>query len=278
VQLALEDPQRTPEQRFDLRQRETELLDKHWRYLLGPLADYIADRHSLNNRVTFRRGWLDSVRLGLFGSGLAQAFVEMPHLSLLRSVRLVGIIPHRPEDGLDPHETLTLLRPLGRLLHLRSLSLGDHEGDVGLRPFDFAELGDFLNQFPQLEELNLNIVGAEEALWGLTPRMLRVLRLDHFRFGEVGVGYLLAMPLFHSLHTLQIWNARIPDAGARAFARHLHTRSLRSLDLSFNWLTPTGIEILEGVCQNLRADYQLTPETDLDYLAEQPDPYGGEWE
>jgi hypothetical protein len=32
------------------------------------------------------------------------------------------------------------------------------------------------------------------------------------------------------------------------------------------------------VCQNLRADYQLTPETDLDYLAEQPDPYGGEWE
>jgi uncharacterized protein (TIGR02996 family) len=278
VQLALEDPQHSSEHRASLRQREAELLDRHWGTFLGPFADFVSDPHALENRVTFRRGWIDSIRIGLFGSGLAHALAQTPGLQLLRSIRLLSIIPDRPAEGLDPREALAKLAPLAALPHLRSLSLGDHEGDAGLRPFGFPDVGDFLPRFRQLEELNLNILEAEEHLWNLSLPSLRVLRLDRFRLGQAGVAYLLAMPLFNTLHTLQIWNGRIPDASARGFARHLHTRSLRSLDLSFNWLSSAGIELLEGVCQNLRAEYQLTPETDVDYLAEQPEPFDGGWE
>ena len=278
VQLALEDPERTPEQRFDLHQREGELLDRHWRSLLGPLADYIADRHSLENRVTFRRGWIDSIRLGLLGIELAEALVHTPNLSLLRSVRLVDLIPHPPGTGFDPDLALIRLQSLSQLPNLRSLSIGDHEGDAGLRPFSDPEIGEFVHCFRQLEELNLNIVGAEPSLLSIQIPALRVLRLDRFRFGDTGVDWLLTAPFFTSLHTLQVWNGRLTDTGARALARHLHTRSLKLLDVSFNWLTSTGIDALESVCKNLRAEYQLTPETDVDFLAEQADPYGGDWE
>ncbi|MFQ3651692.1 MAG: TIGR02996 domain-containing protein [Gemmataceae bacterium] len=271
VQLALEAPQCTPEQRRDLSQRESDLLDRHWSSFLGPLADYIVDRNSLDNRVTFRRGWVDSIRVGLLDRGLARALVEMPNRQLLRSLRLIRILSNRCEGRPDPREALGELAKLTNVPRLRSLSLGDHEGDGGMRAFGFPEVGEFLRCFAWVEELNLNVTHAEDQLRSLSLPSLKILRLDQFRLGDEGLTELLQSPWFTQLRSLQIWNARITDFGAAHLAFHPHTPQLDLLDLSFNWLSEAGIERLNSVCNAFRAEYQLSAETDLENLADQPD-------
>jgi len=270
VQLALEDWQLPALQRQELRRREAELLDRHWRQLLGSLVDFIADRHSLHNAVQFRRGWLDSIRLGLLGTELAHALVHTPNLQLLRSLRLIDIIPHRPEEGLDPAEALNLLSQLHSLPHLRSLSLGDHEGDAGFRSFSWPQIQGVLQRFSHVEELNLNVRNAENQLLGIDFPSLKVLRLDRFRLGDQGLVSLMQAEWFSQLRILQIWNGHLTDSSVHLLLPWLRTHPLHLLDLSFNWLSESALQLLQEVCEEFRAEYQLTPETDVEYLDEQP--------
>jgi len=270
VQLALEDGQRLAWQREELRRREGELLDRHWRQLLGPLADYVADRHTLNNRVQFRRGWLDSIRLGLFDTELAHALVRTPNLQLLRSLRLIDTIPHRPAEGLDPAEALQIFCQVQTLPHLRSLSLGDHEGDAGFRSFSWPQIQGVLQGFSHVEELNLNVRDAENQLLGIDFPSLKVLRLDRFRLGDQGLVALMQAEWFSQLKILQIWNGHLTDSSVYLLLPWLRTHPLHLLDLSFNWLSESALQLLQEVCEEFRAEYQLTPETDVEYLDEQP--------
>src|SRR5687767_13635824 len=63
VQLALEDARLPPAERDQLQGRERELLTKHRREWLGPLATWVfSPEEEPRSFARFRRGWVDRVR------------------------------------------------------------------------------------------------------------------------------------------------------------------------------------------------------------------------
>lgn len=105
VQLALEDPRRTPEERQRLRGREQELLDRHQREWIGEAADVLLNHPDTpagtfqrlfglqyytpgGSRFGFARGWLDTLVLPRFSTGLAEALGRCPTIRLLRHLTI----------------------------------------------------------------------------------------------------------------------------------------------------------------------------------------------
>src|SRR5207244_4361932 len=88
VQLALEDPRRSTAERNELRKRELELLAAHQAEWIGDAADLFVptkDLAALGERFGvslyrnddfafgFARGWLDTLELPRFSTGIAEA-------------------------------------------------------------------------------------------------------------------------------------------------------------------------------------------------------------
>jgi lambda repressor-like predicted transcriptional regulator len=75
---------------------------------------------------------------------------------------------------------------------------------------------------------------------------------------------LVGSQVWQKLRVLQIWGGRFDDKGAKALAKCKALKNLTFLDLSFNWLTATGIAALRKTGVNLVAEHQLTSSTDTD--------------
>src|SRR5262245_30098562 len=73
VQIALEDDRRPPSERKRLAARVGELLEAHRDEWLGPLATHFPPGEGLLNVVTFRRGWIDAVRVHTLTVEVARA-------------------------------------------------------------------------------------------------------------------------------------------------------------------------------------------------------------
>jgi uncharacterized protein (TIGR02996 family) len=99
VQLALEDERLPAPQRRKLAARERQLLKKHQRDWLGPLAKFLLDHdtsyidtdifpgtQSLSHR--WRRGFLDAIHAEFLDRRLAHALLDMPGPCLLRELRI----------------------------------------------------------------------------------------------------------------------------------------------------------------------------------------------
>lgn len=106
VQLGLEDTRLPAERRAELKRREKELLAAHQVEWLGPFARLFGG--GARNDCTWRRGWLDEVRIGSLGEDEARLLRGCPAARLLRSLnlphvrhRLVQQRGHDEEDEED---------------------------------------------------------------------------------------------------------------------------------------------------------------------------------
>lgn len=260
VQLALEGTASATDERRELQRREAELLELHRTEWLGAFADRVGE--PLHHNACFRRGWIDTLRIGTLTDQLARLLANATELRLLRRLTIVGAVQRF-------HAQNSALTPLYDAIcfgNVRSFSLGDVEGEAAFRSFPFTvPLNELIRPMPRLQELHLNAVEGETAflLHSKLPP-LRVLRLERVRLGDDGLNALTFMPGLDRLKVLQIWNARFTDRGARTLALWPTVKRLDLLDVSFNWLTPQGIAVLRRTCPHVVASYQMTQADDID--------------
>ncbi|HEY7155909.1 MAG TPA: TIGR02996 domain-containing protein [Gemmataceae bacterium] len=264
VQLALEDPQRTAEERRELERRERELLTEHERKWLGILADELlgpADEPWESSgegvrpyEIRFVRGWLDRIarpeidgfrRGGLLGRLLYKA----PESRLLREV----ILEYDEGD-------------VKRLLHspylgnLRIFQLGESDDASGLGSHRCEALPDFVAILPRLEKMRLFVRGYDPAKLFALPNLtsLRVLQIHNLEERhplEVLAENAALSNLTHLLlHPHASRDVLIGLAGVRAVIQSPHLRSLTHLQLRCSDLGDVGCTeiVTSGILKRLK--------------------------
>jgi uncharacterized protein (TIGR02996 family) len=193
VQLALEDPVRSPDERARLRARESNLLANYSREWLGDPGRFLVGDWSGEDRpfdYRFARGWLDLVRVLPAPDAFFAALARAPEARLLRRLEVVYDMRYHPfdfdqfldgvnaaltdeEHANEIYEQANILPPLiqsNHLTNLRVFKLGF--SDTGERlghstmvdPFGACtvhQLTALLGKCPRLEELYLNTAVAE---------------------------------------------------------------------------------------------------------------------
>jgi len=195
VQLALEDPERTPEERQELERRERELLTKHQREWLGILADELLGPikepwESLDVRwyqIHFVRGWLNRIVRFLHHkrpSNLGGLLFKAPECRLLRELVLHFI-------------DLADVRAVVQSPHLQSLThLQLH----------WSDLGD---------------VGCTEIVTSSILKRVKVLDLRYGEITDAGARILADCPDLHRLELLDIESNGLTQVGIDALRRVL---------------------------------------------------------
>src|SRR5262245_19483422 len=81
MQLALEKPGLPSAERKRLQAREKELLGRHQREWLGPLAPYLlTDKGGTGATYRFSRGWIAALHVPYLPDDMARAMANAPHL------------------------------------------------------------------------------------------------------------------------------------------------------------------------------------------------------
>jgi uncharacterized protein (TIGR02996 family) len=189
VQLALERPGLADSERQPLQERERDLLHRHGRAWVGAaLASFLIDNRSddlstyyargmkQRGKVTFARGWLDTLSLYCLSLPLAKTLADSPALRLLSALEIEH---HEFAVG---EECNQILARSAHLVNLKSLAFtaeenrgrGGGEGVV-----------DLIARQPRLESLVLMVHGVDVArLFGLRTltnlERLKVYHLDHY--------------------------------------------------------------------------------------------------
>jgi uncharacterized protein (TIGR02996 family) len=188
VQLALEDPARSPQERKGLRQRESELLKQHARQWMGDVGRFLVGDWSGADKpydYLFARGWLNTVRVLPAPDAIFAALARSPESRLLRRLEVVYDMQYHPFDFDQfmegPNKALTgnekpgevyeganVLAPMLEsqyLTNLRVFKLGfsDSGERIGhstmVAPFESCnakQVIELLQKCPRLEELYLN--------------------------------------------------------------------------------------------------------------------------
>ncbi len=188
VQLALEDPGRSAEERNQLLNRERALLEQHGRQWLGDLGRFLVGDWSGPDQpyhYQFARGWLDFVRVLPAPDAFFPALARAPEARLLRRLDVVYDMRYHPFDfdewlegpnaALAPpekpneiYEGAEILPPLIASPYLTNLRIfklvfsdtGDQIGhSTMVAPFEkcnVQQMIDLLQKWPRLEELYLN--------------------------------------------------------------------------------------------------------------------------
>jgi uncharacterized protein (TIGR02996 family) len=208
VQLALEDESLPAARRRKLATREKQLLKKHEREWLGPLAPYLIDNDTSHFEQEYyaedqrfahgwRRGFLARVEVHFFDRRLAHALLDMPGPCLLRELVVeddAGFFgeaePDPPKSrvktprGLRDHLSLFELLGSPVLRNLRSLQVG-HEsgGELGWTDCHVGAPGleHVVAEMPRVEQLVLLCKAySAKKLFGLNNLTnLRVLQVEH---------------------------------------------------------------------------------------------------
>jgi uncharacterized protein (TIGR02996 family) len=286
VQLALEDESRPADERKKLRQQERKLLKAHGRDWLGELAPFLLDQKPKKKRewgdheieYTFRRGWLDSLKVSVFSVAFTRALARAPQLRLLRRLEMEydkyeeeG--EYEPGDDIPEGTFFPALYPLARCPYLgnvRFFRLGEW-----LSPEDEAEADDqgincetegegsmaVIKLMPKLEELYLlaHDVDTEQLFSLRTLDRLRVLMVYH------NTNYPLARlaknpslgNLTHFLchpHAMDDDHAYIREPGVRALVSSEHLRSLTHLRLRLSDMGDKGARtiVASGILKRLK--------------------------
>jgi uncharacterized protein (TIGR02996 family) len=215
VQLALEQPERSPQELTQLRKREAALLKKHGQEWLGDVGRFLFGKWSGEDKpyhYQFRRGWLDLVRMLPGPVAILTALAHSPEARLLRRLEVLYDMRYHPfdfdqftegpkeavqgdEQSGEPYDAggqLPALLGSPYLTNLRSFKLGfsDNEDRIGhstmVQPFggcDAQQVIDLLKQCPRLEELYLNIgLPGIEGLFALPA--LGNIRVLQYYFGS----------------------------------------------------------------------------------------------
>jgi uncharacterized protein (TIGR02996 family) len=268
VQLALEDPERTTKERWELERRERELLAEHKRKWLGVLADELLGpagelRESLdeNDRpyeIHFARGWLDRlvrVRTRERSSDLGRLLSKAPEARLLREL----VLKFFDEGAVEKLIGSPFLSNL-RLLHLDvRLDWMDSEEPHFLHP-SCHFLPILTRELPRIEQLHLfGSLSEPHRLFALPNlRNLRVLKV-HYSFAFLPLEVLGDNPALGNLTHLLVHpppsrEHSIDLAGVRALIQSPHLRSLTHLQLHRSDLGDVGCTeiVTSGVLKRLK--------------------------
>jgi uncharacterized protein (TIGR02996 family) len=278
VQLALEDEARPGEERERLQQREQELLARHQREWLGPLAPLLDEkdigdyRRQFNkiNRCRWARGWVEDLYLWMLGWPAPRWLVDCPATRLLRRLHIEGSTYEDryeagPEDRIPQGSNFPNLYPLARapfLPHLRVFQLGESV-DFEEEYYSSEAVGHGLvrlaAKMSRVEELHLYAAEVRTDKLFALPNLtnLRVLVVYHNRRYPLGV--LAANPALRNLTTLRFHPAHsdegsyLPLAGVRELVHSPHLTSLRELHLHASDLGDEGCAevVRSGVLKRL---------------------------
>jgi uncharacterized protein (TIGR02996 family) len=282
VQLALEDPTRSPAEREALKSREAELLAAHERDWLGDLAPLILDAEPLYRDIRrishwFERGWLAELLCRCLTVAEARAIARTPQARLLRRLAVESPEVEAPSgqqqqyidsyfepgpdvpDDVDPWDRPALLALADghNLAGVRVFRLGDGPtgiGEDGERHGPCHTVGAFAHavvaRMPLLEELYLYAHSVwPEGLFDLPLPRLRILRFEHSV--DYPLEILAENPSLGNLtHLLCHPHAQIPgDHNAyirldqlRAVCRSKHLKSLVHLQLRLTDFGDHGVE------------------------------------
>ncbi len=279
VQLALENESLPPAERQNLKTREAELLKKHERDWLGPLAAFILDAESVpffNGREQskrtpvghrFARGWLSRLEFHRLTVGQARAFANVPHARLLRELAVEEVESEAPagrqeryidsyyEPGpdvpadIDPYDDPGL-HALCRCPHLGSLRVF-RLGEEVVRLDNNEEYYNchisgrlayhLVKQMPNLEELYLlsHRVDANK-IFPLPLPNLRILQLYHSH--SYPLDKLAANPSLTNLTTL-LCHPHAPEFDEEESGAFIRLPHLRAICLSPHLKRLTNLQL-----------------------------------
>jgi uncharacterized protein (TIGR02996 family) len=259
VQLALEDPERTPEERWELERRERALMAK---LSCGGLGDFVEavsqllEEGSKALEIRFSRGWLDRFALRYTGHLLARELAcllaQSPASHLLRELVF----------GCDEGSVKQLIRsPF--LSNLQVFHLGTPESDFGEASqwaIQSIAVPELVVKLPRIEELHLNAWGYNPASLFVLPNLtrLRVLKIYSLEkrypleliAGNPSLGnliYLLLQPVTSPVPLIDL-------AGVRTVIQSPHLRSLTHLQLRRSDLGDVGCTeiVTSGILKRLK--------------------------
>ncbi len=165
LQLAKEDRNQSRDKLLEYDQAMLELRLRHEQEWLGnlwqfvqrpPSARSVAEPMEPNVTMTWRRGWIDGIRVGQLTPELVQAIASNPFTRLLGSFAVVqNTVPM--ETRSDPYEMplQVSLQPLidsGRFANLRHFEVGSVEERVTA---DGHKIDDAVDVMPNLESIRL---------------------------------------------------------------------------------------------------------------------------
>ncbi|MGE3808839.1 MAG: WGR domain-containing protein, partial [Gemmataceae bacterium] len=285
VQLALEDEKVAPAKRKELEKREKELLKKHERDWLGPMAPFLLDKQKPETpewhrpghpKFTWGRGWLSTLDIPEIFVGLARGLVKTGHARMLRDLSIEAVsysdmdqfepgsdIPDDAEDQVGQYPLLQV----PAFSNLRRFQFGILQGvEEDMNCHIGGEIvTDLVKKMPRIEELYLLAHLIElKPLFGLKNlENLRVLQVYHVT-GEHPLGVLAKNPalgkLTHLLLHPHAWEydddegAYINLAGVKALVSSTVLKSLTHVRLRLNDMGDKGItEIVKsGILKRLK--------------------------
>jgi uncharacterized protein (TIGR02996 family) len=263
VQLRLEAPECTGDERAALQKREQELLKAHARQWLGALAPHFLEGQirpsgwRVQFQYRFERGWLAFVGIEQLSAAFMPLFDANPLLRLLRHL----VVPYRDYDapGCDEEEDLALLARSPHLGNLRQFQLGP-EDDTCHMPGERA--AQMVRQMPKLEELRLYAHRVDtDTLFAMPFPRLRLLEVHHLH--DYALGMLAENATLTNLEHLSLWPhmlepgdeaAYITAEGARALVLSPNLPRLRVLVMRNSDLGDEGCQAIvqSGLLKRLR--------------------------
>jgi uncharacterized protein (TIGR02996 family) len=238
LQLALEDRHQPVERLRAMEQEAFTIRNAHEVEWLGPLYTHVnpgAGFHQpgvninvleANVQVTYRRGWIDTVRVRELIPGQARALRGCPVGRLIRELSVESC--HLESLGTLPLSNLRRLR-LGGLFVEGGTSAEPEPGQGGwfhpVSPPVARALATIPRALPRLEELAYRVMS----------------------FGDEGVDFLLATGVVGRLRGLDLSGCGITDDGAHLLAADPAVPKLDYLTLDHNSISPIGIDALAAV-------------------------------
>jgi uncharacterized protein (TIGR02996 family) len=287
VQLALEEAERTDEERQALQARERELLAEHQRAwlgiladeLLGPIEDSWESRDERRYEFRFARGWLDrivrfrstegSTDLGRrlaqapqvrllrelvleYDEGVVEQLIGSPFLNNLRLLHLKTILDHLDEPDRFVHGCEALVAFVRRLPHIEQLLLfGSLSNPSQLFALPNLQNLRVLQVRYSVDFLPLETLTDNPALGQLTHLLLHPQPSQPPPINLAGIRAVLQSPHLQSLTHLQLHRSDLGDVGCTEIVTSGILKRLKVLDLGHGEITDTGARILAD-CPDLR--------------------------
>ncbi len=260
VQIALENEGLGSAARQVLQERETELLNAHLRGWLGPMAPWWVDQtiedwqqqSGYYNSLTWRRGWIDELRIDNLADDVARAIVEQQNqLRLLRSL----IVIRRDYEGPGLQTLLTA----DIFANLRRFQIGPEGESCHI---DGGNTVEFVTRMPRLEELHCYAHRVDSAaIFAMNLPHLRKLTIHHIHSYPLEI--LAANQSLSNLTDLCFWPhalepgdeaAYITSEGAQAVFRSPNLKNVRHLQLRLSDTGDEGMRVLveSGMLRRLK--------------------------
>jgi uncharacterized protein (TIGR02996 family) len=283
VQLALEDPAKSPAERDKLKKQEEKLLKAHEAEWLGDLAAFLLAKPTgkwsdPKFEYAYSRGWLSRLSAGYYDLAFTRALAKAPQVRLLRELVLYNNAYHEgetlPEDHVPEESEYPQLYPLVRspyLTNVKSLTVGERpskqeedgcgEG-AGFSCNTQAEgVVGVVKVMPKLEELYLYAHYADpDQLFSLkTLNNLRVLALYHER-ERYPITRLAKNPSLGNLTHLLLHPHNLEDEpyirtpAVKELVNSKHLKSLTHLQLRLSDMGDEGVKeiVKSGILKRLK--------------------------